>query len=149
MLGRLTGTANRSPGAGCGSSQGRCGSGVDGCGKQTEVSGLEPSAPSLATGQGTTPALTTNEIKHSLETIYAAIKTGIVTGFSCARKLTETMEATFYFDLSCRGQGQAAWEHLHKLEGDCVLQLVGLAYKRAGLRRGCMAQKLMDLLGQR
>ncbi|CAE7627910.1 PKAR [Symbiodinium sp. CCMP2456] len=95
--------------------------------------------------------LTTAEVKHSLEKLYAAVKTGVVTRFSCARKLTETMEnqASFYFDLSGRGAGIEAWEHMEKLEGCCVLQLVGLAYKRAGLRRGPLAQKLRELLGQR
>ncbi|CAE7239424.1 unnamed protein product [Symbiodinium sp. CCMP2456] len=95
--------------------------------------------------------LTTVEVKHSLERLYAAVKTGVVTRFSCTRKLTETMEnqASFYFDLSSRGAGIEAWEHMEKLEGCCVLQLVGLAYKRAGLRRGPLAQKLRELLGQR
>ncbi|CAE7356543.1 unnamed protein product [Symbiodinium sp. CCMP2456] len=95
--------------------------------------------------------LTTAEVKHSLEKLYAAAKTGVVTRFSCTRKLTETMEnqASFYFDLSGRGAGIEAWEHMEKLEACCVLQLVGLAYKRAGLRRGLLAQKLRELLGQR
>ena len=95
--------------------------------------------------------LTTAEIKLMLEKLYTAIRTDVVTRFSCTRKLTETMEtqATFYFDLSCRNQGQAAWDTMIQLQGNCVLQLIGLAYKRAGLRRGPMAQKLRDLLNVR
>ena len=97
------------------------------------------------------PPLATADIKLMLEKLYVAIKTDVVTRFCCTRKLTETMEsqATFYFDLSCRNQGQVAWETMTQLRGSCVLQLIGLAYKRAGLRRGPMAQKLRDLLNAR
>ena len=45
-------------------------------------------------------------------------------------------QATFCFDITTRGQGQEAWDHMLKLEGNCVLKLIGLAHKRAGLRRG-------------
>ena len=95
--------------------------------------------------------LTTTDIKTLLERLYSAIKTDIVTRFCCTRKLTESMEtqATFYFDLSCRSKGQEAWEVMTQLQGSCVLQLIGLAYKRAGLRRGPMAQKLRELLNAR
>ena len=97
------------------------------------------------------PPLATADIKHMLDKLYAAIKTDVVTRFCCTRKLTETMEsqATFYFDLSCRNQGQVAWDTMTQLQGSCVLQLIGLAYKRAGLRRGPLAQKLRDLLQAR
>ncbi|CAE7374534.1 unnamed protein product [Symbiodinium sp. CCMP2592] len=58
-------------------------------------------------------------------------------------------KASFYFDLSCRNRGQEAWEVMSQLQGCCALQLIGLAYKRARLRRGPVAQKLRDLLRER
>ena len=91
------------------------------------------------------------EMKQLLEQLYAALKGPVVTRFHCTRKLTETMEsqATFFFDLSTRGAGQQAWDLMMKLQGSCVLQLVGVAYKNAGLRRGPMAEKIREMIGQR
>ena len=89
------------------------------------------------------------EMKQLLEQLYAALKGPVVTRFHCTRKLTETMEsqATFFFDLSTTGQ--QAWDLMMKLQGSCVLQLVGVAYKKAGLRRGPMAEKIREMIGQR
>ncbi|CAE6969563.1 unnamed protein product, partial [Symbiodinium sp. CCMP2456] len=76
--------------------------------------------------------LTTEEIKVILNRLYGLLKGDVVTRFHCTRKLTETMEgqATFFLDLSSRGSGQEAWQHLQLLQGSCVLQLIGLAYKK-------------------
>ena len=89
------------------------------------------------------------EMKQLLEQLYAALKGPVVTRFHCTRKLTEIMEsqATFFFDLSTTGQ--QAWDLMMKLQGSCVLQLVGVAYKKAGLRRGPMAEKIREMIGQR
>ena len=76
------------------------------------------------------PPPTTADIKQMLEKLYAAIRTDIVTRFCCTRKLTETMEsqATFYFDLSCRNQGQAAWE--------TMTQVLRATADRVGVQKG-------------
>lgn len=95
--------------------------------------------------------LTAEEIKVVLNRLYGLLKGDVVTRFHCTRKLTETMEgqATFFLDLSSRGSGQEAWQHLQLLQGSCVLQLIGLAYKKAGLRKGPLAEKIRDLLARR
>eukprot|EP00439_Symbiodinium_sp_Y106_P052892 s6280_g7.t1 len=71
------------------------------------------------------------EMRQTVEQLYASLKGPVVTRFHCTRKLTETMEsqATFYLDLSSRGSGQQAWDLMMKLQGSCVLQLIGVAYK--------------------
>ena len=95
--------------------------------------------------------LTAQQIKELLEELYKSLKGDVVTRFRCTRKLTETMEsqATFYFDISTRGQGQDAWKILMMLQGNCVLQLIGLGFKKAGLRRGPIAEKVRDWLTRR
>ena len=93
--------------------------------------------------------LPNEEMRQILEQLYASLKGPVVTRFHCTRKLTETMEsqATFFFDLSSRGTGQQAWDLMMKLQGSCVLQLIGVAYKKAGLRP--MAEKIREIIGQR
>ncbi|CAE7876320.1 unnamed protein product [Symbiodinium microadriaticum] len=90
--------------------------------------------------------LPTQNLKELLEELYKSLKGEVVARFRCTRKLTDTMEsqATFFFDISTRGTGQEAWKILMMLQGNCVLQLIGLGYKRAGLRRGPVAEKVRD-----
>ncbi|CAE7868724.1 unnamed protein product [Symbiodinium microadriaticum] len=92
--------------------------------------------------------LPTQNLKELLEELYKSLKGEVVARFRCTRKLTDTMEsqATFFFDISTRGTGQEAWKLLMMLQGNCVLQLIGLGYKKAGLRRGPVAEKVRDWL---
>ncbi|CAE7234626.1 unnamed protein product, partial [Symbiodinium sp. KB8] len=95
--------------------------------------------------------LPTQNLKELLEELYKSLKGEVVARFRCTRKLTDTMEsqATFFFDISTRGTGQEAWKILMMLQGNCVLQLIGLGYKKAGLRRGPVAEKVRDWLTSR
>ncbi|CAE7679495.1 unnamed protein product [Symbiodinium microadriaticum] len=67
----------------------------------------------------------------------------------CIRKLTETMQgvATFLMDISVRSQAaQESWTHILSLQGNTVLQLIGLAYRRETLQCGPMVNQLKEMI---
>ena len=124
--------------------------GVVGCQPPLEIPQWNPTLRCLQEDKERKP-LPNEEMRQLLEQLYASLKGPVVTRFHCTRKLTETMDsqATFYLDLSSRGSGQQAWDLMMKLQGSCVLQLIGVAYKKAALRRGPLAEKIRELVWRR
>ena len=69
--------------------------------------------------------------------------------FNATKKLADRIEAnaTFLLDLSRRTrQALEAWTALLKLQGNVVLQLGGVAYKRETLRPSPVAKKIKEAL---
>ena len=71
--------------------------------------------------------------------------------FNATKKLADTVEAniTFLLDLSTRTpQALEAWTALLQRQGNAVLQLGGVAYKRETLRPSPIAKKIKETLRQ-
>ncbi|CAE7319892.1 unnamed protein product [Symbiodinium microadriaticum] len=93
--------------------------------------------------------LSDQTIQQTLTALQQSLDADTVTRFACTRKLTETMQgmATFLMDISVRSPAaQESWNSILSLQGNTVLQLIGLAYRRETLQCGPMVNQLKEMI---
>ena len=93
--------------------------------------------------------LTDQAVKALLLKLTQALAGDTIHRFNATKKLADTVEAntTFLLDLSTRmPQALEAWAALLHLQGNAVLQLGGVAYKRETLRPSPIAKKIKETL---
>ena len=83
-----------------------------------------------------------------IQQMVECFKQPVIDQFHCTRRMTEAMDsqATFLMSISVRSEAAAKlWSLLWDLQGSCVLQLIGVAYKREGLWPSPWALRLREL----
>ncbi|CAE7367016.1 MCAT, partial [Symbiodinium sp. KB8] len=94
------------------------------------------------------PTVSDAQMQLVIQQILECLKQPVIHQFHCTRRMTEAMDsqATFLMSVSMRSEAAAKlWSLLMDLQGSCILQLLGVGYRKEGLKPSPWALRLRDL----
>ncbi|CAE7350820.1 MCAT [Symbiodinium microadriaticum] len=94
------------------------------------------------------PTVSDAQMQLVIQQILECLKQPVIHQFHCTRRMTEAMDsqATFLMSVSVRSEAAAKlWSLLMDLQGSCILQLLGVGYRKEGLKPSPWALRLRDL----